>query len=274
MDSPGASRDERRRRCIFTGAGEGQISQVTEAEYERLLLEALRKLGEGEYELKLPPAPPGALGCVGTGIGRLAEVLHSRDANHRETEQLSMLLQEVNSQLDASRRQLARLADEDELTGLLNRRSFTAVLDGALLRARRAGQNFAVLFLDLDAFKAINDSHGHAAGDVVLQAVGERLQEVVRATDSCARLGGDEFAVLMSIADGDHLEVLGRRLLSAVRAPIRWEDSILSVGASIGLVVIHGEDESADALLDRADRAMYAAKESGGNRVQIIRFAS
>ncbi len=257
----------------MTPGGKGD-RPLTEAEYERRLLEALQQLGEGDYDLGLPPAPPGPLAGVGAGIARLAEVLHSREANHRETEQLSMLLQEVNSQLDASRRQLARLADEDELTGLLNRRSFSAALDGSLLRARRTGQNFAVLFLDLDAFKAINDTHGHAAGDAVLQAVGQRLHEVVRATDSCARLGGDEFAVLMTVAEVDHLDVLARRLLSAVTAPLRWEDRILSVGASIGLVVSEGEDESADALLDRADRAMYEAKESGGNRVQIIRFAS
>ncbi|NEA72787.1 GGDEF domain-containing protein [Streptomyces sp. SID13588] len=150
----------------------------------------------------------------------------------------------------------------DPLTGLLNRDAFTARADRALTHGRSA-----VYVLDLDRFKEINDTHGHAAGDAVLHVVGQRLTAWGQINGPLiGRLGGDEFAAITVMRSrADLLWMLGE-LLRSLREPIEFDGHRLNVGASIGAVAIDTRAETADlsALLRRADEAMYAAKQNGG----------
>ncbi|GIE92787.1 putative bifunctional diguanylate cyclase/phosphodiesterase [Paractinoplanes rishiriensis] len=160
-------------------------------------------------------------------------------------------------------RRLHHQAYHDPLTGLANRALYRERLVLALDAHRHRGRPLAVLFADLDDFKLINDSFGHAMGDRVLRAIAERLQGCVPADDLVARLGGDEFAVLLDHRPAD-AEPVGHRILAALREPFIIDGHRIGVGASIGLVVPEpGEALSADALLRRADAAMYASKRRG-----------
>ena len=170
--------------------------------------------------------------------------------------------------------QLSHEALHDALTGLANRILFHDRVTHAIARARRRPERVAMLFLDLDEFKDVNDSLGHQAGDFVLRAVATRLDEIVRSADTVARLGGDEFAVLVEdVEDAEASMELGERLLDEVRRPIHVGDTELVLGASVGVVLASHETEDADALVRDADIAMYAAKEAGKDRVELFRPA-
>jgi diguanylate cyclase (GGDEF)-like protein len=161
---------------------------------------------------------------------------------------------------------LALRATRDDLTGLLNRAALEAEADRVLAEARAMHLRVAVLFVDLDGFKPINDEHGHAVGDEVLRAVGRRLTTAVRTTDRVARFGGDEFVVLVGPLGDVHVaEQTARRILHAFAGPVRVEDLDLAVSVSVG-VAVTDEDGAVtrDGLLDAADGAMYRAKQSGG----------
>jgi diguanylate cyclase (GGDEF)-like protein len=159
--------------------------------------------------------------------------------------------------------ELRRKATTDELTGLANREHFSAVVADRIAHAQAAGDSFAVMLLDLDHFKEINDTLGHHYGDVLLSDLGPRLAKSVGAGGIVARLGGDEFAILH--ADGNHdverLEGLAREVLEAVSQPVPVDDLRLDVGASIGIARYPEDGEDVHALLRRADVAMYSAKE-------------
>lgn len=163
---------------------------------------------------------------------------------------------------------LHSLAHLDPLTQLPNRRLFSDRLRHALARAVRGGARLAVCFIDLDAFKPINDRLGHDAGDRVLIEIGERLRRTLRGADSVARIGGDEFALLIEDAAdvGEDLLPLLERCLSAISQPIAIGEHRVVVSASIGVALFpqHGDDE--EALVHAADKAMYAAKALGKNR--------
>jgi diguanylate cyclase (GGDEF)-like protein len=161
-------------------------------------------------------------------------------------------------------RRLHHQAYHDSLTGLANRAQFRERLVLALDTHRHRGRPFAVLFADLDDFKLINDSFGHAMGDRALRAIAGRLRDCVTPDDLVARLGGDEFAVLLHPRSTPDAEPTGHRILAALREPFVIDGHTVAVGASIGLVVPEpGEPLSADALLRRADAAMYASKRRG-----------
>jgi diguanylate cyclase (GGDEF)-like protein len=158
-------------------------------------------------------------------------------------------------------RQLAHQAFHDELTGLANRVLFRNRLDHALVSRSRDGRQLAVMFLDLDAFKAVNDTLGHSAGDRLLRGVAARLANAVRPGDTVARLGGDEFAVLLeNIDDLTEAQAVAGRLLAALRPPLDVDGKELLVGGSLGFAVTESGTESAEELLRNADLAMYAAK--------------
>jgi diguanylate cyclase (GGDEF)-like protein/hemerythrin-like metal-binding protein/PAS domain S-box-containing protein len=162
-------------------------------------------------------------------------------------------------------RQLKYLAFHDPLTGLANRALFYDRLNQAIKRARRYGCGFALMMLDLDGFKAVNDAHGHEAGDQVLQVVGQRLIECVRQSDTVARMGGDEFAlVLQEAVDRPALAALAQRLAQAVGKPIDLGDTTCQVGASIGIALYADPSTTMDLLMSRADTAMYAQKRTEG----------
>ena len=162
-------------------------------------------------------------------------------------------------------------AFHDALTGLANRALFVDRLEHAIARTRRTRERVAVLFLDLDDFKTINDSLGHGEGDEVLVATAARLQAALRAGDTIARMGGDEFAVLLedTATSGPPVEVAGR-LLAALQAPLLQGERELFVRASVGVATIHGRKSSAEELLRDADAAMYIAKGRGKNRIVVF----
>ncbi len=153
------------------------------------------------------------------------------------------------------------LAHFDELTGLANRRLFKEQLSSRLSDGEMC--SVALLCLDLDGFKAINDNHGHPVGDALLTAVARRLQSQVRDTDLCARLGGDEFAVVVDHDGPEMLEGLARRLIADLSMPFETEQAEVKIGASIGIAIATREDRSDVSLLRNADAALYEAKAAG-----------
>jgi len=160
--------------------------------------------------------------------------------------------------------ELRRLAHHDPLTGLPNRLLFFDRLGQALHRARRHGRSGALLLLDLDGFKLINDSHGHDAGDALLVEIARRLQAEVRRIDTVARLAGDEFALVLYPVDGPAaVEKVGRRILRALREPIEYRGRSLQAAASLGATLFPRDGDRPDALLKNADLALYRAKARG-----------
>ena len=166
----------------------------------------------------------------------------------------------------------SRLARFDPLTGLYNRTAFFERLNHALAAARRHDRAVALLFVDLDRFKDVNDAFGHVSGDEVLKVMGRRLTTAIRGTDTVARLGGDEFIVLAEdVANQVDVNEFGLRLLEALSEPFMLHGQECRVGASIGVAMFPNDGEDAAILLKNADVAMYRAKESGGNN---LAFAS
>jgi len=167
-------------------------------------------------------------------------------------------------QLRRTQGQLQRLAAHDPLTGALNARAFAERLTQELDRNRRYNRPLALLYLDLDDFKAVNDRHGHQTGDAVLRLVADATRSAVRQSDIIGRLGGDEFAVLMPETEGPVAHAAATRLASGIRTVFRGTPSVT---ASIGVVSALGTATGPDELLHRADAAMYEAKRAGKDRV-------
>ncbi|WP_137886646.1 diguanylate cyclase domain-containing protein [Pseudomonas sp. 2FE] len=207
-------------------------------------------------------------------IGAL--MVKSYSGGARYTEKDKELLQFVSTQVAAAieRKQLhARLqymAQYDQLTNLPNRALLHDRLRTALARARREQGRLSLLYLDLDKFKQVNDTFGHAAGDRLLQEVANRLKQCVREADTVARIGGDEFVVLLeSIQVPEHASIVAEKIRSALNQPLDMEGHSLHILPSIGVALYpeHGDEEKQ--LLKHADEAMYFAKKNGGNRFQM-----
>ncbi len=165
---------------------------------------------------------------------------------------------------------LTYLAQHDQLTGLINRTLFRDRLIHAMARSKRKDQPLAVMLLDLDRFKAVNDTLGHDVGDQLLKEVATRLLECVREVDTVARMGGDEFtAILEGIAGEDNVLVVAKRIVESIGSPFQIGPHSISIGVSIGITLYPSDDESIDELLRHADKAMYAAKQQGGSRFQF-----
>ena len=157
--------------------------------------------------------------------------------------------------------QIKQLALYDSLTGLANRSLLNEQLQRSIYRAQRQQVSFALLFIDLNGFKAVNDTHGHDAGDALLVTLGDRLMSRFRATDCCARMGGDEFVVLLDdITDDSVAFSLANSLLTLIAEPFSWGKHTLQVTASIGIALYPEDGDTAATLLTRADNAMYHAK--------------
>jgi len=166
--------------------------------------------------------------------------------------------------------QLTRLAQFDTVTGLPNRHLFRDRLGQALVQARRNGWLAGVLFADLDRFKTVNDTFGHAIGDKLLAQVGARLTECVRAGDTVARLSGDEFAVILSsLAKADDAGLVAQKIVQALAAPFALDGHEAYISASIGIALHPADGEDPDTLIKNADTAMYRAKEQGRNCYQF-----
>ena len=167
-------------------------------------------------------------------------------------------------------RQLERLAQNDALTGLPNRHMFNDGIAAALRRSQRTASQVALLFLDIDGFKMINDTLGHAAGDDVLREFARRLVACVRATDLVARLAGDEFVIVLEgIHTREECRFVARKIIAAMREEFRAGDATAKVTTSIGIALGQGGATTPEALLKRADSALYAAKGRGRDRFEI-----
>jgi len=183
------------------------------------------------------------------------------------------LVQDVSAKIQIARQQ-HYLANHDSLTGLFNRAAFHRQLEEALDQARHGAGAVALLFIDLDGFKGVNDTEGHRAGDEVLRIVARRIASTVRAGDTLARLGGDEFLVMLDrdvtreVTDG-----IGHRILEALQQPMNVEGRDLFIGASIGVAVHPPVRGDIDDLMNRADQAMYSAKRAGKGRLHYAEAA-
>jgi len=170
-----------------------------------------------------------------------------------------------------NQRQLERIAHFDLLTGLPNRALLADRLDQAVLQSRRRQRPMGVAFLDLDGFKAINDKHGHVAGDQLLVTLAHRIKGVLRESDTLARIGGDEFVAILADLEGSQAcEPLIERMLRAAAAPVRVGDEMLQVTASMGVTIYPQDPAEPELLIRHADQAMYLAKQAGKNRSQFF----
>lgn len=183
----------------------------------------------------------------------------------RQLQSKHQRLKKYLAKLKDAERALRKSAFQDPLTGLANRLLLMDRFEVAMRHARRSRKQFAVLMLDLNKFKAINDTYGHAAGDTVLLTVAQRLVSMVRESDTVARLGGDEFVLIVeSITERAQLEALGHKLVEVVSQSLKLESGeTVSVGASVGYAWYPKDGDSLRDILDVADQAMYTCKTSG-----------
>ena len=167
---------------------------------------------------------------------------------------------------------MEKLAYFDHLTGLPNRLLLKDRLDQALAGARRHRQRLAVLFMDLDRFKSINDTHGHSVGDQLLTEVADRIKATLREEDTVSRLGGDEFVVVLpEVKDVRHLETVADKLIAALSAPYDIDGILIRTSTSIGIATYPEIGSSASALIKAADKAMYQAKQAGRGQYRMCR---
>jgi len=207
---------------------------------------------------------------VADGSWRWFETVHTNQLDNPAVRGVVMNFRDITERKYAEQ-ELAHQAVHDSLTDLPNRVLLVDRLEQALTRGARNDTNIGVLFLDLDRFKLVNDTRGHAAGDELLRSVARRLREATRAGDTVARFGGDEFVVVYEegVNDTDELLVLGRRLCEALAEPFMVGANEHYLTASVG-AALGRPGASSEALLRDADAAMYHAKEKGGNSIEVV----
>ena len=188
---------------------------------------------------------------------KLAKVTEALGVEVSERQELHQQLAELTEQESAAR----HAAMHDPLTGLANRTLFNDRLEHGLAQAKRLGLTLAVMFMDLDGFKAVNDTHGHDVGDALLQTVADRLRENTREDDTVCRLGGDEFLYLvMGANDTSTVASLAQKIIDCVQAPCRLSVGSVSIRISMGIACFPVDGDTVDALVKQADTAMYRAK--------------
>jgi diguanylate cyclase (GGDEF)-like protein len=190
---------------------------------------------------------------IGLIVGRLASEERDRAGETREILRLHEELAQAQTALEEQ-------ALQDALTGLPNRRHFDTSLAAGVQTARQQQHHLALLIVDLDGFKEVNDTFGHAAGDELLVQVAQRLREAVRERDVVARLGGDEFALVLGSASLAEAESAAQRILNALALPVLIDGRAIATGGSVGIAMHPADADEPAALLKRADLAMYAAK--------------
>jgi diguanylate cyclase len=230
-------------------------------------LDLLARLGHSDklIVVKKPFEPIEILQCASA----LSQKWQNARALKRHVESLELVVTDRTSGLEAANRQLRHLASHDALTGLPNRMLLDDRIAQAIAHSQRHSQEFAVLVVDLDRFKLINDSLGHRAGDELLREVALRLKSAVRTVDTTARVGGDEFVVLLDgpLTKAEAVEI-GTRAIKVMEPSLRLLGIDVHISASIGIAFCPRDGASVDTLLARADAAMYSAKERGRNNLQ------
>jgi len=231
--------------------------------------DVVERLGHSDrlLVLKKPFEPIEVLQCASA----LTRKWQHEQKLRRQVESLERTIMIRTEGLEAANRQLRHLATHDALTGLPNRILLDDRLAQAIAHADRDGQQFAVLVLDLDRFKVINDSFGHHAGDELLNEVARRLSGLVRNIDTVARVGGDEFVLVLGPAsERGEAEQVGQRAMTALQAPVRISGVDIHISPSIGIAFYPADATTASILIARADAAMYCAKQQGRSNVQCF----
>ena len=165
---------------------------------------------------------------------------------------------------------LTYLAQYDHLTGLVNRSLFRDRLVQAMARSKRLQQPIGLMLLDLDRFKAVNDTFGHDMGDELLKTVSERLKACVREVDTVARMGGDEFTIILEgVTSEENILMVAKRITESIATPFELKGQKISIGVSIGITIYPQDDHPVDELLKHADTAMYRAKQQGGSAFHL-----
>jgi diguanylate cyclase (GGDEF)-like protein len=165
---------------------------------------------------------------------------------------------------------LTYLAQYDHLTGLVNRSLFRDRLVQAMARSKRLQQPIGLMLLDLDRFKAVNDTFGHDMGDELLKTVSERLKACVREVDTVARMGGDEFTIILEgVTSEENILMVAKRITESIATPFELKGQKVSIGVSIGITIYPQDDHQVDELLKHADTAMYRAKQQGGSAFHL-----
>src|SRR3984885_959986 len=189
----------------------------------------------------------------------------------RQVESLEQVVNARTQGLEVANKQLRHLATHDALTGLPNRVLMDDRISQAAVQAERHGESFAIVLLDLDRFKLVNDSLGHRAGDELLKEVARRLKSVVRNVDTVARLGGDEFVLIVNPgSEQDSAQHVAQRIIDAMRTPVNVAGVEVHTSPSIGIAVYRRDATNIEVLLAHADAAMYCAKQRGRNNFQCF----
>lgn len=235
------------KKVIFTPSGSNQDLPI-ESEQKIVARLVARDKTESSIEYQISPIQD----SQGHPIGRV------------------IVLHDVTQSTELSNR-LSWAASHDALTGLINRVEFERRLEELLIEARHASKEHALMYLDLDQFKVVNDTCGHQAGDELLRQLSAKLDSMVRSSDTLARLGGDEFGVLLAGCPLPRAENIAESLREAVTTfRFVWQDKIFDIGVSIGLVPINALSDNSASLLSSVDAACYAAKDQGRNRVHVF----
>ena len=237
------------------------MSPELAAQYHYYFLVGMR--GEPcEYEVEVPSTRFGSrwLRC---------NFIPDRDAATGQVRGVYGMIHNVTKAKEAEQR-LTRLAQFDTLTGLANRHQFNETFERALRDNESDEQPLALMFLDIDHFKQVNDRHGHGSGDFLLKEFAHRLSDCVRPTDAVARLSGDEFVVLLEgLHSDDEPQFIARKIIAAVEKPFMLDEHFICVTASIGVAMRSHAGESASVLMKRADEALYEAKRAGRNTFRL-----
>jgi diguanylate cyclase (GGDEF)-like protein len=234
----------------------------------RTLQQAARRMGEGHLTTRAPP-------LRGVELGELADTMNKMAAAlQHEREDLEQLVAERTRELSELNARLERLSVTDGLTGIYNHRRFQEAINAELLRSERHKRPMAVLMIDVDFFKKVNDAMGHPAGDELLRRLAEVLSADLRQTDLIARYGGEEFAVILPETTKSEALQVGERMRAAVEERLNqgtpWPSKVT---VSIGVATYPEDGKSAEQLIYAADQAMYVAKRQGRNRVVGARGA-
>jgi len=266
---------------IFVLLGSLAITWVLASRLHRLITKPVDRLADiahivtrdNNYSIRAEKYHEDELGDLVDGINSMLEQIQKRDDLLAEQkEELENRVSSRTKELEQLSEEFKFLAYHDTLTKLPNRSLFTTQLNMGLGLARKSGKGLAVLFLDLDRFKNINDSLGHATGDELLISAAERIKSVVRTEDCVARFGGDEFTVLINqVENSEQVGKIAEQIITAMREPMIIKGHRLQVSVSLGVSLFPDNGEEPEMLMKYADTAMYSAKEDGRNTFRYYR---